>query len=174
MGIQPRIELEYPYGRMEAGLRLLFAVLLSSLYLFLAFRTVAYLFHIGFITAFLLLLAFTLPYRMLRFRQMMRVVKVGNEYRKERIGGYVELFRYLVYLLLPLLIFPLLDPAFALGCLIGYFSSISFSDVFFYLYVRRVESRYNGVLKAFIEPSDKPGRYIWGLRLHSQGVVDER
>lgn len=173
MGIQPRIELEYPFSRMEAGLRLLFAALLSFLYLFLAFRTVSFLFHIGFITAFLLL-AFTLPYRMLRFRQMMRVVKVGNEYRKERIGGYVELFRYLVYLLLPLLIFPLLDPAFAFGCFLGYFSSICFSDVLFYLYVRKVESRYNGDLRAFIEPSDKPGRYVWGLRLHSQGVVDER
>lgn len=165
--------MEYPYGKAEAGLRFLLSLLISFLYLFLAFKTTSHLFHLGFIVTFLILLLLTLSIRLLQFNKIIKEIVVQNEFKREKRGGYNEFLRYLFYLILPLLIFPLMDPALALGFLIGFFSSIGFSDVLFYFYVKSIELKFNGTLRMFMEPSEKPGWYVWGLRLQRQREIDE-
>lgn len=160
-----RVILDYPAGRGSLVFRLIFSSCMLIFYFYLAFQTAEELFHVGFMISFAGYALFSFLYRRWKLRKALRVISREGEYKEIKRGGFYELIYYSLLFFAPLFFFLFMDPVFAFGCLMGLSSSVGLSDLIFYLYVRSLEESLNGILKAFIEPSEKRGYYIWGLML---------
>lgn len=167
-----RILLDYPLGAVSATLRFCISAAISCLYLYLAFQTSESLFNIGFLASFTFLLSLSLIHKIVSFLAMYKVVLLKGEYRKERRGGYVELFYNMLLFISPLFLFVFTNPTLALGILFGAISAFGISDSIFYLYVKNRETGLGGHFKAFIEKGGKPGHYVWGLCLCFEGEIN--
>ncbi len=167
-----RIPLDYPLSAVSATLRFCISAAISCLYLYLAFQTSESLFNIGFLASFTFLLSLSLIYKIVSFLTIYKVVTLKGEYRKEKKGGYIELFYNMLLFISPFFLFIFTNPTLALGILLGTISAFGISDSIFYLYVKNKEASLGGHFKAFIERGDKPGRYVWGLCLRFKGEIN--
>ena len=158
-----RVILDYPFGRGSLLLRLFFSSSMLVFYFYLAFQTAEEFFHLGFIVSFVGYFLFSFLFRRWKLRQAFKEVLKRGEYKEVRRGGFYELAYYSLMFFAPFFFFTFLDPVFAFGCLMGLSSSLGLSDLIFYLYVRNLEDEFKVNLRAFVEPSEKRGYYIWGL-----------
>lgn len=167
-----RILLDYPLSTTSVILRFCVSAVVSCLYLYLAFQTNESLFNVGFLASFTFLLLFNFIYRVINFLAMYKTIILKGEYRKEKRGGHIELLYNMLLFISPFFLFIFINSVLALGILFGVISALGILDSLFYLYVKSKEAHLGGYLKAFIEKGDKPGRYVWGLSLHSKREID--
>jgi len=161
------LTLSYPFTKPELFLRIASAAASTGIFTALAFNTTETFFILGFTAAFPVLTAllFLVRWRGLR-RALPSLLSDGIYSELKKAGAKRELLLYMVVFILPILIFPLIDPVLALACLLAAVSSFGTAESVFYLYVRQLENGIGRRITVFIRPAPgNPGFYVKGLKL---------